>query len=64
MSFEEFGMLEMNDFGTFRSPSDQDERDSLRMLKSPPKKTYDTSMVLSRNEINITALRRCVTGEM
>jgi len=24
----EFGMLEMNEFGTFRSPSDQDERDS------------------------------------
>ncbi len=35
----EFGMLEMNEFGTFRSPSDQDERDSLRMLKFPPKKT-------------------------
>lgn len=31
---------------------------------SPQKKPYDRSMVLSRNEINITALRRCVTGEM
>ncbi len=57
-------MLEMNECGTFRSPSDQDERDSLRIAQIPPKKTYDTSMVLSRNGINITALRRCVTGEM
>jgi hypothetical protein len=36
----------------------------MREIRKSKKKTYDSSMVLSRNEINITALRRSVTGEM